>query len=546
MTNIIKTTLVLIITSSLLDAQPAISSLEDPGLMAIENRNIMIRTGTHHLIINTNTNINDDLEELLQLKSDLDQTCENTQSSCDLITPEIKRLIWSARKQIYSKNRPKRSKGAIEKIYDFLFGSNEPDPQTISFRSAGATVSALSTFRTIENELQERQKITQQNMEKLRQLNDENINILSNETNKIERGIQLIMLENSIDKHVRIILKKYEEKTYIDLIKMEIPKIEQDITKLYPNHKLPDLSQEQLLKLVTVDMKRENNTVTAIASFPLISQKQFKEYYVFPTPDLTTRKVPSFNPQNVIIQAEDELYVEEPDLISINISTAITARPIIIKKKITNCILRTLIDHKMNCPMEDLPTKFDWWFETPIPNFIGFISNAEKLLRCPTSVKKIKPSSGVIQLQPGCTISTDNVTIAASPDKTSKEFKLFHFNKQDMTVKIGNIDQKITAPELNTLPKVADGTIEDTINTLNNLTAEDTIWTGTNITLLVTLSIVIIIALWLAKRLIEKTTPPLPPSPQIPLHAIPPNHTTTNQDTIIKTIPLTNVDISKQ
>lgn len=420
------------------DQNPSVVTIEEQGLLAIESREILLKTGTHHLIITTNANPINDVNSIKNLTEFFEKHCRfyNAKSmsiSCDESIREIRLASDQAIQKInlIPLSRKRRSEGALVRVYKYLFGSDDPD-NSVSFRSAGATINALESFKDIERALSLRQNITDLHVQQMKNTIETNEAIINNQTQINYINEKLLHIKLSITEQISSYARRYDTTTYINTLLSDIPSISSQIVKTYPNSTIPPVYTHQLSKLITVEENYKNGgNLSVIIGVPLVEKLHYTEYLLYPMPNTITGMIPDFDAQKAIVSSNKDFALEEPQLTIINETLAITSNPILMKKKFLNCAVKTLLQEKNNCPLKPLPLEYDDWYNTPIPNVMVYISNVEKKMQCPGSTSRIKTVSGYIKLTPGCSISTINNTITSSLDKSSIKFKVFQIDSEE-------------------------------------------------------------------------------------------------------------------
>jgi hypothetical protein len=192
--------------------------------------------------------------------------------------------------------------------------------------------------------------------------------------------------------------------------------------------------------------------------FKLIAAK----FFGVPTP--IQDMMSDFEPKLIIVDTVAQLYVNSISPIKINETVSISTNLVIIRSKLTNvtdCIIKTVIQHENYCPLKVLTRPTDWWIETSIPNVIAFISTVAKIERCSASLTKIERTASFIKMTPNCRIETPNYVILSPLDKTSNAFKYFKIVATENLSENSSISY-VPDPPLATLPPIDDSGLQDT------------------------------------------------------------------------------------
>jgi hypothetical protein len=418
--------------------------LDEAGLLAVHTRSIWIRKGDHHAILDTNLDIESDIGLIHSLTLNFSKQCEFSkgefcQSLCTQGIEEVKQFTKSSKDFIealrpfsnhFSTTKSKRSGGllgGIQLLIKFLIGDNEPEHDSIAFRSAEATKHALEDFRVFEEALSKRQEFLSQK-----------INVKANELRKeldrsyfdLELSIKIIALKEATISQITDIVSRYEKNNYKTLLRKELLSLNSIIKTKYSDLAiLPHISEKQLIDLINVSVMI---SVSFWATIPLVDPSPFQEFFIIPSPDPKSLKIPKFSPQLILVNLQhNESISHNINIAAINETVGITSQPILAHNRISEnapCFLRSLVEGRNLCILMDIEPSTDSWFQTPIPNMVGYVSVVEKNFSCPLMPEKsriINDIAGFTKIREGCVITTNNHVIFGSLESSSHTFKIY-------------------------------------------------------------------------------------------------------------------------
>jgi hypothetical protein len=448
--------------------------MEEAGLLAIKTKSILMRTGTHHAIINTSSNITMDIDNIEQIWSKYAFACQAAtrrypDTNCEDRLDDIKAIhdkSISVLKRLINnesfrniKSKAKRSKGLFERMMDYLIGTSDPETDAFAFRSASATKHAIEEFKSVEEDIAYRQKLLSGILDQTK-TKVKSVEVLFGNATAINK------LNNDFDTshqatifHITQIMGKYDLMSYEDIIENELDGITETIRNKFSGSTLPQIPKHQLRELIGTSLIVQNGSVAMISDIPIVSNSIAVQYFLIPAPDASTGLMPDFSPGPVNVLEQE--YFKTPELTTINETLSMTRHPIVVFNKLsdsTPCEIRSVITKTSNCTLKKMNEAIDMWIETPVPNMIAFISNSTKMEKCMDSSRKIKQISGFLKLKPQCRIITEKHTVYSPLDRSSYKFEIYKFDHLILpTLPTTTSTEPAT---INTLPPVNDTGLE--------------------------------------------------------------------------------------
>lgn len=149
------------------------------GLMFFQEKDILIKHGTHHVKIDTDLNPSQHINQIRTKVNEFGQQCDKAAKNfamayCRAEVQSLEILAEKSMAEIESlypeatKRRVKReSKGAIQKIWEWLIGSDDVEEGLSSSKSMGVLTHAVTSFKDIERKLQNKEQHVEDEMERL-------------------------------------------------------------------------------------------------------------------------------------------------------------------------------------------------------------------------------------------------------------------------------------------------------------------------------------------------------------------------------------------
>lgn len=306
-----------------------------------------MKIGTHHVRMETDLKPKRHIDQIKTRVQNFKDQCDKAATNLELVycRAEVHGLENAAENVIhgiesfYPVNTQKRvkrdGKGAIQKIWEWLVGSDDVEEGLHSSKSMGILKHAVSSFKDIERKLQTREQHVEEEMTRL----SRGIDLELRKSRWYENQAYVSNTLLSVYQRLLDQLKVFEH-TYTELEQIVMTAEEIDaIIDLMDGHaevgQVPRVTQPQLHKLMTVTKIITKNEASVVIGIPMTLKDVFNEYYVMPVPRNGTNNIPDVAAQAIIINQKLQQFISQRELIEINETLAMTATPVNMFQKLT-------------------------------------------------------------------------------------------------------------------------------------------------------------------------------------------------------------------
>lgn len=422
-----------------------VTPINGTGLVFLKDRDVLIRTGTYHVQIDTDLIPHVQIETIKRYNKRYQRSCEEARDKwsdifCKAQGQDIERLANGtvAKLQDYTKTRlTKRNAWFGKRLWDW-FAGNDADDTLHDARSMGVVSHAISAFKTVERQLQVKEQLISNHMNELDALIEKENSRLATFVDKSAINIALIGLYNLIIQHVQQISTTYNN---LKSMIMETNEFEQMIDTVQKNAqgaKVPAITFKEMEKLLSPQIKwSDKGAIIVQLDIPMVLPDRFTQVMAVPVPDPITEKIVNEPVQKILINQKLEEFLVPVKLTNINETLSITREVITSFNKLTSghdCVARAALTGRQSCAVHQLPAIYDEWIETPLHNAYVFYSNQKKVQVCSESRTEIQEKTGFINIPEGCVIETPVRRIRASSDRTRAQGHAFHVPIEELEI----------------------------------------------------------------------------------------------------------------
>lgn len=146
--------------------------ISEPGLIFFQGNNVLVKSGHHYVKLSTNLKPDEDIPKIHEYVTYFSKICRSANANLNVTTciDFEKEITYNINNTLNAINTLERTirrvrrnsdKGALAKLWDFLFGSNEPDDST----SAGIVVHATEAIKHVEQQMRAKEKHIETNLD---------------------------------------------------------------------------------------------------------------------------------------------------------------------------------------------------------------------------------------------------------------------------------------------------------------------------------------------------------------------------------------------